>query len=65
MFLLVYTTTHPSPTGKGIISTDKYLTFESLSLAQHAYNEVLEYDNLYSASIAGVIQSTDYESAKV
>ena len=40
---------------------DHYETFETLWLAQQRYKELIDLDDTYSASICGVIESTDYE----
>ena len=42
------------------ILQDSWQAFETQAEAQTAYNSVLENPSLYSASIGGVIASTDY-----
>lgn len=39
-----------------------WMASDSLEVAQAIYNKLIELDSTYSATIAGVIESTDYDS---
>lgn len=53
--------THPDPEVNDNVE-DLWTVFESLSEAQEAYWRLMKLPNLHSASICGVIQSTDYSA---
>jgi len=42
--------------------TDHYEVFENMKDAKEEYKKILDYDDLYTASITQVLESTDYES---
>lgn len=41
-------------------TTDRYRVFEAYGEAEAFYNELLQQEDLYSASICKIIKSTDY-----
>ncbi len=41
---------------------DHYEVFHNIKDAKEKYKQVLDYDDLYTASITQVLESTDYES---
>lgn len=43
---------------------DNYLSFENFQDAHMAYMEILQEQELFSASLAAVFTSSDYETAK-
>lgn len=50
--------------GKDVF-TDTYTKVEGMAQAREVYQEFLDRDELYSASICGVIESTDYRPSLV
>lgn len=64
MYLVVWTTRERrdfAPT----IDTDHWEACETLAEARARYAELIEQADTYTASIAGVIDSTDYTPAKL
>jgi len=41
---------------------DHYEVFHNIKDAKEEYKKILDYDDLYTASITQVLESTDYES---
>tara|TARA_R110002020_G_scaffold231229_1_gene442388 strand:+ start:73 stop:306 length:234 start_codon:yes stop_codon:yes gene_type:complete len=41
-------------------STDEWMVFDTYAQAAKKYAEIIEDDNLYSATIALIVKSTDY-----
>ena len=61
--LLVWSTyTHPEDTDLSWSVQDHWTVHESLSEAQEEYWRLMKLSNLHSASVCGVIQSTDYSA---
>ena len=60
MYLVVWTT---RPGDDGITDSDHYETCETLEEARAQYADVIERDDTWSASIAMVVESTDYSRA--
>lgn len=48
----------------GVNEFSDYEAFDELKDAKARYDELLTKDSLYSVSIAGVMESTDYDTAK-
>ena len=59
MYLVVWTMIIDEETTK-----DHFRAFEHLKDAKDLYRKLLGFDNLHNASIAAVIESTDYEVVK-
>lgn len=60
--LLVWSTyIHPDPEVNDNVE-DHWTVYESLSEAQEEYWRLMNLHNLHSASVCGVIQSTDYSA---
>jgi hypothetical protein len=59
-YLVVYSTIDKSTEITDI--TDHYEVFENMKDAKEEYKKILDYDDLYTASITQVLESTDYES---
>ena len=47
------------------IKHDYYEAIESLSEAKERYDELIKFDDTYSASICSIIESTDYDFKEV
>lgn len=46
------------------IFTSEWATFESREDAEQCYQDLLEDDNTYTASICAVVKSTDYDAVE-
>tara|TARA_R110000772_G_scaffold82412_1_gene174804 strand:+ start:1038 stop:1262 length:225 start_codon:yes stop_codon:yes gene_type:complete len=60
MFLVVWTDCHKGRKDEPTYE-DHWLAFESFIEATENYDKLLKLDEVYSASVCGVIQSTDFE----
>ena len=45
-----------------VVGIDHWKAFDSLEDARSEYNQIINRDDIFSASICGVIESTDYET---
>ena len=59
-YLVVYSTIDKSTEITDI--ADHYEVFENMKDAKEEYKKILDYHDLYIASITQVLESTDYES---
>ena len=59
-YLVVYSTIDKSTEITDI--TDHYEVFKNMKDAKEEYKKILDYNDLYTASITQVLESTDYES---
>ena len=63
MYIVVYTIRQAVSGSKKVVKdTDKFETFESFEDARTRYENILQQDNLLTASITSVIKSTDYDT---
>ena len=60
MFLLVWTEVHESK-GPEPSHEDHWLAYETFVECAENYDRLLQLDEVFSASICTVVQSTDYE----
>lgn len=63
MYIVVYSVRQDRPDGSFFEDSD-WSTFEKLEEAQKEYEALLDLDEIYTASICGVIKSTDYSPAE-
>lgn len=63
MYIVVYSVRQDRPDGSFFEDSD-WSTFETLEEAQKEYEALLDLDEIYTASICGVIKSTDYSPAE-
>lgn len=60
MFLLVWTECHEGREGVAMYE-DHWLAYDTYVEATEYYDRLLQQDEVYSASVCSVIESTDYE----
>lgn len=60
MFLVVWTECHEGKNGKAMYE-DHWLAYDTYAEGAENYDKLLEMEEVYSASICTVIESTDYE----
>lgn len=60
MFLVVWTECHEGPKGKAMYE-DHWLPYDTYQEAASNYDKLLEMEEVYSASVCTIIESTDYE----
>lgn len=63
MYIVVYSVKQGRPDGY-FFEDSNWSTFETLEEAQKEYEALLDLDEIYTASICGVIKSTDYSPAE-
>jgi len=63
MYIVVYSVKQDRPDGS-FFEDSNWSTFETLEDAQKEYEALLDLDEIYTASICGVIKSTDYSPAE-
>jgi len=59
MYIVVYSVRQYRPDGS-FLEDSNWSTFETFEEAQKEYEALLDLDEIYTASICGVIKSTDY-----
>jgi len=60
MFLVVWTECHESKDNRAVYE-DHWLAYDTYAEAADNYDKLLEQEEVYSASVCTVIESTDYE----
>ena len=60
MFLVVWTECHEGVEGRAMYE-DHWLAYDTYVEAAENYDKLLEMEEVYSASVCTVIESTDYE----
>ena len=60
MFLVVWTERHEAENGNAVYE-DHWLAYDTYADAAENYDKLLEQEEVYSASVCTVVESTDYE----